>query len=163
MRVFVAAATTEPPGILLLKCYCVWRTFLLFLLSAKGKLVESSSRGDWVADGAAEQLCQLLSRGVDGLCPRVLRLALSFQKSVCWLAAGAQPACELTPTAGSTPSRWTTSMRCWKSIPWCGELLKRWLSTGWTELVSSLKVSFPQLAALASWPHRWSFVPLLEL
>lgn len=74
--------------------------------------------------------------GVDSFCPRVLRLGLSFQKSVCWLVAGAQPACELIPTAGSTPSQWTTSMRCWKSIPWCDELLKRWLLTGWTELVS---------------------------
>lgn len=39
---YVAAATTEPPGILLLKCYYIWRTFLLFLLSAMGKLVEST-------------------------------------------------------------------------------------------------------------------------
>lgn len=56
----------------------------------------------------------------------------SFQRSAYWRGVGGRPACEQRLTAGSTLCLSTTSMRCWKNIPWWDEPSRPSPLTVWT-------------------------------
>lgn len=65
-------------------------------------------------------------------------VSLSFlsQRSVYSLKEDELQVCVQTPTADSSPSPLTISMRCSKSTPWCGVLSKPLPLTDWTVSVS---------------------------
>lgn len=72
------------------------------------------------------------------ICRNDFPLSFSFpamQRSVCSPRADGRRVCVQTPTADSSPSLSTISMRCSRSTPWCGALSRLSPSTDWTALV----------------------------
>lgn len=84
-------------------------------------------------------LCTLHFWYIFCMCPNLcFPLSLSVpatQRSVCSPREDELRVCVQTPTADSSPSLLTISMRCSKSTPWCDALSKLSPLTDWTALV----------------------------
>lgn len=80
---YAAAATTEPPGIFLFKCYCIWRTLPLLMLPGGEQVESTGGETGWQAGLPIEWQRQVLYGRGGGVCPHVLRLGFSFQKFAC--------------------------------------------------------------------------------